>query len=328
MAKHSDGTVLRLGAISLVVLLLTMAAAFNLQNFPGFKGTDFHAELRDASGLHRGNMVQVAGVRVGRVSNIRITGDHVTVDFDAKGVELGEKTRASVEVLNLLGEKYLELTPDGSGEMSGGDTIPVSRTDAGYDIVGTLSELTTRTEQIDTGKLSQALTTLGDTLNAASPHVQSTFSGLSRISQAIASRDQSIEQLLHRADRVTQLLSQRRGDLVKLMKEGELVFQELLDRRQAIHSLLVNARKLADTLRGIAADNQGQINSALHELDTTLRFLQARKKQLDATLKNVGPYASILINVVGTGPWFDAYVPNFVGMGTGEFTPGKRKGMP
>ena len=46
------------------------------------------------------------------------------------------------------------------------------------------------------------------------------------------------------------------------------------------------------------------------ELDTALTFLRARKKQLDATLKNLGPYASILINIIGTGPWFDAYVPN------------------
>ena len=51
---------------------------------------------------------------------------------------LGDKTQASVQVLNLLGEKYLELTPKGSGKMDGGDTIPVSRTDGSYDIVATL----------------------------------------------------------------------------------------------------------------------------------------------------------------------------------------------
>ncbi len=325
MATRSQPKILRLGAISLIVLLVVMAAAFNLQKFPGFKGTSYHAQLTDASGLHKGNMVQVAGVRVGRVNALHIAGDHVTVDFDVKGTELGRKTRASVQVLNLLGEKYLEVTPAGSGQMDGGDTIPTSRTDASYDIVATLGELTTRTEDIDTGKLSEALTTLGDTLNAASPHVQKTFTGLSRISQAIASRDESIQQLLHRADRVTTLLSERRGDLVTLMKEGDQVFQELIKRRDAIHTLLVNARRLAVTLRGIATDNQGQINSALKELSTTLKFLQARKKQLDLTMKNLGPYASILINIVGTGPWFDAFVPNFVGLGSGEFAPGMRK---
>lgn len=324
MARRSDSKILRLGAISLVGLLVVMAAAFNLQKFPGFKGVDYHAQLKDASGLHKGNMVQVAGVQVGRINDIHISGDYVTVDFDVHDATLGKKSRAAVQVLNLLGEKYLEVTPVGSGEMEAGATIPVARTDASYDIVATLGELTTRTEDIDTGKLSEALTTMGDTLNATSPHIRSTFTGLSRISQAIASRDEAIEKLLARADRVTKLLAERRGDLVTLMKEGDLVFKELMARRDAIHSLLVNANQLAVTLRGIATDNQGQIKSALGELNTATKFLQARKQQLDETMKNLGPYASILINIVGTGPWFDAFVPNFTGLGSGEFVPGKR----
>jgi phospholipid/cholesterol/gamma-HCH transport system substrate-binding protein len=301
---------MRMGTVSLVVLLVVGAAAFNLQKFPGFKGTDYHVQLADASGLHKGNMVQVAGIRVGRVSGIKIGGDHVTVDVNVKGATLGDKSQASVQVLNLLGEKYLELTPKGSGKMDGGDTIPVSRTNGSYDIVATLSELTTTTEAINIPKLSQALTTLGDTVNSASPHIASTFNGLSRISQAIASRDESIQQLLGRADRVSALLSQRRGDLVTLMKQGELVFKELIARRQVIHSLLVNAEHLAVQLRGVATDNQAQIGDALKQLDGALAFLRGREKQIDETLTNLGPYASILINIIGTGPWFDAFVPN------------------
>jgi phospholipid/cholesterol/gamma-HCH transport system substrate-binding protein len=313
-----------MGAVSLVVLLFVMAAAFNLQKFPGFRGTDYHVQLTDASGLHKGNMVQIAGIRVGRVDKLHIHGDHVTVDIDVKGATLGDKTQASVQVLNLLGEKYLELTPKGSGKMEGGDTIPVSRTNGSYDIVATLSELTTTTEAIDIPQLSRALTTLGDTVNAASPHIASTFNGLSRISQAVASRDESIQQLLGRAERVTKLLSERRGDLVTLMKQGELIFQELIVRREAIHSLLVNAEKLARELRGVATDNQAQIGDALKQLNTALVFLRGREKQLDTTLTNLGPYASILINIIGTGPWFDAFVPNFASTATGEFVPGKR----
>jgi phospholipid/cholesterol/gamma-HCH transport system substrate-binding protein len=324
MARHSEGSIRRLGAVSLVVLLIVGAAAFNLQKFPGFRGTSYHVQLRDASGLHKGNMVQIAGIRVGRVDDIKISGDHVTADINVKGAEMGEKTQASVQVLNLLGEKYLELTPKGSGTMHGGDTIPVSRTNGSYDIVSTLSELTTTTESIKIPQLSQALTTLGDTINAASPHIKSTFNGLSRISQAIASRDEGIQTLLGRADRVTKLLSQRRGDLVTLMKSGELVFKELIARRDAIHALLVNAQRLAVELRGVATDNQAQINDALKQLDTTLTFLRGREKQIDTTLTNLGPYASILINIIGTGPWFDAFVPNLASIGTPEFTPGER----
>jgi phospholipid/cholesterol/gamma-HCH transport system substrate-binding protein len=326
MARHSENSILRLGTVSLVVLLVVMAAAFNLQKFPGFSGTGYHVQLADASGLHKGNMVQIAGVRVGRINALHINGGHITVDFDVKGAKMGERSQASVQVLNLLGEKYLQIDPKGSGEMHGGDTIPQSRTYGGYDIVSTLSELTTRTEAIDIPELSKALTTLGDTLNAASPHVRDTFTGLSRVSRAIATRNESIQHLLDHADNVTKLLAQRRGDLVTLIKQGDLVFKELLVRRDDIHALLVNANKLAVNLRGVATDNQAQIGNALKQLDTALTFLRGRETQLNSALKNLGPYASILINVIGTGPWFDAYVPNVADFGA--FKSGSRPNYP
>jgi phospholipid/cholesterol/gamma-HCH transport system substrate-binding protein len=324
MARHSDNSILRLGAVSLIVLFVVMAASFNLQKFPGFRGTTYHAQFKDASGLREGNIVQIAGIRVGRINKINIDGDHVTVDFDVDDAKFGPRSRASVEVLNLLGEKYLEIQPEGSGTLKDDGTIPVSQTDVGYDIVGTLGELTTRTQAIDVDKLSAALTTLGTTINAASPEIRSSFTGLSRISQSIASRDQGIEKLLTKAENVTELLNARKGDLVELMKQGDLVFKELIRRRDAIRSLLRHAETLAVELRGLATDNQAQIGPALAELKTAVTFLKERRDKLQESIHDLGPYARILINIIGTGPWFDAYVPNLGGMVAGEFVPGKR----
>ena len=117
MSRHSDAKVMRLGAITLVVMALVMAAAFNLGKFPGFAGTSYRAEFKDASGLHVGNMVQVGGIRVGRVQDVELKNSNtVLVTFDVdNGVEFGRESRASVEVLSLLGEKYLDLQPAGSG---------------------------------------------------------------------------------------------------------------------------------------------------------------------------------------------------------------------
>ena len=66
----------------------------------------------------------------------------------------------------------------------------------------------------------------------------------------------------------------------------------------------------------MATDNQAQIGDALKQLDTALTFLRGREKQIDTTLTNLGPYASILINIIGTGPWFDAFVPNLASIAT------------
>jgi len=192
MARRSDSQILRMGVISLAVLLLVMVASLNLQKFPWFRGTTFHAELSDASGLRTGSEVQVAGVRVGRVSKLRIGTERVVADFDVKGAKLGRSTRASVEVKSLLGEKFLNITPKGSGTLDAGATIPLSRTDVTADIVGTLGQLTTQTEQTDKENLTTALDSLAEVVDSAAPEVKSSFSGLSRLSSTIATRDEEI----------------------------------------------------------------------------------------------------------------------------------------
>lgn len=322
MARRSDAKILRMGAISLVLLLLVMAASFNLQKFPGFRGTTYHAELTDASGLRTGSEVQVAGIRVGRVNNLRIGPERVIADFDVKNATLGRSSRASVEVKSLLGEKFLNITPEGSGSLPGGSTIPLARTDVTFDIVGTLGTLTTQTEETNKENLTKALNALAETIDAAAPEVKSSFTGLSRLSTTIATRDQEIERLLKRSRNVTGLLDERKGDLVQLLDRADLVLQELQRRKETIHSLLVNADQLAEQLEGTVKDNREQLRPTLDKLENVLKFLHAREDQIETLIRNYGPYVNILGNIIGTGPWFDAYVPNILGVFTGEFTPG------
>lgn len=323
MRRYSDAQILRLGSITIVVMLLLMAAAFNLSKFPGFAGGTFHAEFSDASGLHTGNMVQVAGMRVGRVKDVELSRDTVMVTFEVdKDVDFGDESRASIEVLNLLGEKYLELTPAGTGQLTEDDVIPRDRTQSAYDIVGVFGDLTTTTERIDTEQLKKALNVVSDTMDASAPQFHATLDGISRLSETVASRDTEVKTLLSSSRSVTKVLADRSDDLVDLMGSSDLVFQEIERRKAAIHRLLVNARILADELRGLAEDNQKQIGPALAEVDDLLDLLNSKEKQLKATLAAVGPYAAILGNIIGTGPWFDAYVFNLATIPTGEFQPG------
>jgi len=320
MAFRTDSHYVRMGGIAIGLLLLTLYASFNLQKLPGLRGTQYHAEFTDAAGLHTGSDVQVAGIRVGRVSEIRIGQERVIVDFDVKGREIGRLTRASVEVKSLLGDKFLNVKPAGSGEMPSGATIPLSRTDSSYDIVGTLSQLTTQTEDTDKANLKEALDTLSETLDTASPEIKGSFTGLARLSESISTRDEEIEDLLRHSRNVTTLLDERKGDLVTLLDKADQVFDELERRKKAIHTLLVSTEQLAVQLEGLVEDNQEQLRPTLDGLRSILVFLNAREDQLETTLRNYGPYVNILGNVIGTGPWFDAYAVNFFGM-MSEFRP-------
>jgi phospholipid/cholesterol/gamma-HCH transport system substrate-binding protein len=321
--RYTESQILRLGAITLVVMLLVMAAAFNLNKFPGFGGDSYQAYFSDASGLHKGNMVQVGGMRAGRVQDVELDDGKVLVTFEVDhGVEFGSDSAARVEVLNLLGEKYLNLIPAGRGQLDQDTPIPVDRTSSSYDIVGVFGDLTETTEQIDTDQLDEALDVVATTVNEAAPEIQSSFEGIARLSESVASRDTEIQHLLQSSRNVSALLADRSTDLVDLMRNSSLVFEEVQRRQQAIHRLLVNARVLARQLKGVATDNQAQLAPALRQVDDLLSLLNSKDEELKATLNALGPYASILGNIIGTGPWFDAYAVNLAAIPTGEFLPG------
>ncbi len=323
MARPTEARILRLGVITLVIMALVSAATFNLGKFPGFRGTSYYAEFSDASGIHKGNIVQVGGIRVGRVTDVALAGDRVKVKFEIKGdVDFGKESKASIEVLNLLGEKFLDLQPEGKGQLAADGTIPVERTTSAYDIVGVFSDLTTTTEKIDTEQLSRALDTVADTLDISAPEIQASFDGIARLSRSVASRDAEIQSLFESSKSVSKVLSDRSEDIVSLMKSSDLVFKELTKRRDAVHALLVNARTLAVELRGLVKDNEKQIGPALKEVDGLVSFLVSKKKKIKETLAALGPYVSILSNIIGTGPWFDAYASNLLALPTGEFVPG------
>ena len=326
MARHSDAQILRLGTITLLVMVLVMAAAFNLSKFPGFGGTTYQAWFAEGSGLRTGNMVQVGGIRSGRVQGLELVGDRVLVTFEVDNdVEFGTESRASVEVLNLLGEKYLQLDPAGPDQQPEDEPIPLERTESAYDIVGVFGDLTTTTEEIDTDQLVEALDVLAGTVDEAAPELEASMAGIADLSRAVASRDTEIRSLLSSAQDVSTLLADRSEDVVTLMERSDLVFAEVRRRKQAIHRLLVGARGLADELRGVAEDNQRQIAPALREVEDLLEFLTSKEKELKATMAALGPYVSILGNIIGTGPWFDAYVVNLLAIPTGEFQPGRLK---
>jgi phospholipid/cholesterol/gamma-HCH transport system substrate-binding protein len=325
--RNSEAQILRLGAITLVVMLLVMAATFNLGKFPGFRGDSYQAYFADASGLHKGNMVQIGGMRAGRVKDVQLEDGKVLVSFEVDhGIDFGKDSTASVEVLNLLGEKFLNLTPVGDGQLDEDTPIPVEHTSSSYDIVGVFGDLAETTEQIDTAQLEQALSVVSDTVNQSAPEIQASFDGIARLSQSVASRDAQIQHLLNSSRDVSALLADRSADIVDLMQHSSLVFKEVERRKQAIHRLLVNARTLAVQLRGVATDNQDQMQPALREVDDLLDLLISKDKELKDTLAALGPYASILGNIIGTGPWFDAYAVNLAAIPTGEFLPGPPDG--
>lgn len=76
------------------------------------------ARFTNVNGLHTGSNVTVAGVRIGRVTQITLDTDDMVaiVEFRVPAdVKLDDDTIAAIRSSGIIGEKFISLQPGGSG---------------------------------------------------------------------------------------------------------------------------------------------------------------------------------------------------------------------
>jgi phospholipid/cholesterol/gamma-HCH transport system substrate-binding protein len=329
MRPFRERSMLAIGAGGLAVLGLLVYAAFNADDLPVIGGgTTYTAQFSEAGGIRPEDEVRVAGVKVGHVETVELAGTHVRVKFRVVDdtTRLGTKTGAAIRIKTVLGRMYLSLEPSGPGRLDPDTEIPLDRTVAPYNVVEAFTDLTETTERIDTKQLATALTTLSDTFANTPDEVRETLDGLSRLSQTIASRDEQLRTLLRNSRTVTKVLSDRDDELVKLLKDGDLLLKEIRARRDLIHQLLVTTQDLSQQLSGLVADNRAQLEPALKKLARVVALLRKNQANLDKSIELLAPFVRVFANTLGTGPWFDTYIPNIAPLPAVPRLPGQPAG--
>lgn len=299
--------------VGTIVGALIVLLSMNLRHLPfTSSGPTYRAEFANAGGLTSGRDVRVAGITVGTVKSVKVSGDHVEVRFTVRGgVHLGANTGASVEVATVLGEVFMQLESSGPGTLTPRTPIPVQRTTVPYTLLDAFGALGQSTAKTDLPTLRSALDQLAAAVNATSPaDVSATLTGLSKIAQAVASRQDEITQLLHDAGQVAQTLANNGGALVSLLSQGDTFLRMLEDRHAAIEQLLTDTARLGLQLRALISQNATHLTSALNSLTTVSAVLSADKTQLEQSIKTLGEFSSNIANVTGSGPWLDLMLPS------------------
>jgi phospholipid/cholesterol/gamma-HCH transport system substrate-binding protein len=312
MTPFRERNPVTVGAISIVVMLLLLLAAFKASSLPVIGGGDtYSAAFTEAGGLKVNDEVRIAGVRVGKVEGVSLEGDHVRVDFRVdSGAGFGADTRADIKVKTILGSMYLALQPAGPGQLPEGTEIPVSRTSSPFDVVDAFSGLAQRSEEIDTDQLAKAFTTMADLTRNTPEEFQSALKGVSALSANVAAKNEQIGSLLQNLKRVSDTLDARDQDIVGLMKDSDVLFRALVKRREAVHNLLTSTAQLSKELTALVKQSRADLKPALTHLENVILVLNKNEDNIDNSLRLMAPFYRVFANTLGNGPWFDTYITN------------------
>ena len=114
--QHTEilvGIFLLIGIIAITFLALRMGD-FGLLNSQQYK---IKAEFTSASGLKKGAHVEIAGVPVGKVTNIMFNPETYLAEVYIaleNNIQIPDDSIASIRTAGIIGDKFLKISPGGS----------------------------------------------------------------------------------------------------------------------------------------------------------------------------------------------------------------------
>jgi len=218
--------------------------------------------LADASGLVRGAEVQVSGVPVGEVGEVRATtaGTDVVLRIDAESAPLPADVRVALRTRTALGERFVGLSPGTPGGRTIPDRgrIPRSQVDAVPtvgEILDTFDARTRRATRRLTATLRTALRGRGPGLNATLGTLPDAADELAVLTELLDGRRGRVGSLVRNGDAVLAAVAGSGDDLRGIARDARAVTAETAGRTDAL-------RRTVDGLPGMLAELRATLDDA------------------------------------------------------------------
>ena len=257
------------------------------------------AAFRSANNINTNSPVRIAGVNVGKVTDVQPEGKGVnqgaivSMEIQDKGLPIYTDATASIRPrIFLEGNFFVDIQPGtpNAPKLGDGDTIPVqnTRTPVQLDqILGALQSDTRHNLQILLQEYSAALQPPGATgYDASIPYWEPAYKNTALVNQA--------------------MLGLHPGDLPGFIRDSGTVAQALDANPPQLQSLITNFNRTAAAF----SSNQSALEQTMAELPRTLRAAIPALNALNASFPAVRALAADLRPAVrSTGPTIDASLP-------------------
>jgi phospholipid/cholesterol/gamma-HCH transport system substrate-binding protein len=256
---------------------------------PGVRqGWRLDASFAGVEGLVPQSDVDVAGVRVGRVTTIAPDprgGAIVTMVIDPD-VHLRSDVRALLRPKTPIGEQYVELvraTGSTAPYVTDGFLVPRQQTGQAVAIDTVLNELDPQTR----AAISQSLRQLGiavngqqDDISASIPAVEQAAANLRPLAQVADARQQEIGRILTDLAIILSALADEQDALGRVIVSGDAATGALAQRDQQLAGTIQQADRLFASLQQVLADTTPADRATLAQAPATI----AAGRQLVSTL--------------------------------------------
>ncbi|MGV0602263.1 MlaD family protein, partial [Mycolicibacterium pulveris] len=302
----------KLGAFSLVLLLFTavIVVVFGQMRFD--RTTGYSAIFSNASGLRAGQFVRASGVEVGKVDKVELIngGSMVRVDFNVdRSLPLFEGTTASIRYLNLIGDRFMELTRGDSDErMPAGSTIPVERTEPALDLDALIGGFRPVFRALDPDKVNNIAQSIITVFQGQGGTINDILDQTASLTSALADRDQAIGEVIRNLNTVLDTTVRHQQQFDETVQDFEKLITGLKNRADPIATSVADISDAAGTVADLLADNRPLLQSTVGHLEAVQQPLVDQRDELNDILVRL-PTAFKIIGRAGGiyGDFFNFY---------------------
>lgn len=307
-------TLIKLTAFVTLCLVIAVALIFSIGNVQSLRigpvqllddSYKLTATFDDVTGLVINDNVKVAGVKVGKVTGIKVVDGKARVTLRVKHqLKLPADTEAAIRWRNLLGQRYLYLYPGSASTMidHGGS---IKKTTSVVDLGELLNRLGPIVAAIDPAKVNTFLDTVVGALNGNEAKIGQSLDALAEIAATLGARDEAIGRLISNIDTVSAAVADRDREIREVLDNLVLITKAFNDNVDVIDKATVELADYNGHLAEILSDNRAQIDGILTNLTTLVKTVGEKLPTVEHIIAGVDDAALRLANVSQYGEWLD-----------------------
>ncbi|WP_326796383.1 MCE family protein [Streptomyces sp. NBC_01808] len=296
-----------------VTALATTALAFSIAN-TGVGPTDgYSARFTDVTGLVEGDSVRVAGVKVGEVESIELSGRrYARVEFTVReGRELPASVNASVKYLNMVGQRYIDLE-QGEGpvgrSLAPGGTIPLERTRPALDLTELFNGFQPLFQGLSPRDTNQLANEIVQVLQGQGGTVDSLVETVGSLTSTLAAKDQVIGEVIDNLTEVVETVNTREKEFNDLLVTLQDLVSGFSDDRKPLFRAVDAMGELTATTAGLVRDGRAPLKEDIHQAGRVAGRLADNVPLVEEFLEQTPVKMATLGRLASYGSWFNLYL--------------------
>ena len=242
---------------AVLAIILGVIAAISVVDLDS---TEYHADVSDAGAIKKGADVRLAGITVGKVTDVTLRSDHASITFTVENtVFVGSQTSLSVRMLTVVGGHYLALMPAGSTPL-GKATIPANRVLLPYSLPEIFQDAIEPVSGIEGENLRKTMKVLGE---------------------ATADNPQSLKRAVAAVDSIVEILDKQNADVSRTLKMADEYVGAIEDTKTSFRQIIDSWNFLED----LAEEKMVVVGKALTSVASILQSLSPLGKHYNSTLR-------------------------------------------